>query len=149
MADVTRISAYWSERNERCRLSTAKLRRRPVPILGRNSVVLISDCRASLRAYKLIVTCRLGENTVLRVKWFRRPPWAARVINPPVSMPTGESRLVTTFATINGEILRKGWHIPRTVSDPALYSATSIRYLRSTDVSNVVELSCHPPTVAA
>jgi len=33
---------------------------------------------------------------------------AARVINPPVSMPTGESRLVTTFATINGEILRKG-----------------------------------------
>lgn len=55
-----------AERNERCRLSAVKLRRRPVPILGRNSVVLISDRRASLRAYKLIVTCQRGKCRVTR-----------------------------------------------------------------------------------
>jgi len=87
-------------------LSTAKLRR-PIPILGRNSAVLISDRRAGLRAYKLIVTCQRMERRVTR-KMIPQAALAARVINPPVSMPTGESRLVTTFATINGEILRKG-----------------------------------------
>ena len=34
-----------AERNERCRLNAAKLRRRSIPILGRNGVVLISDGR--------------------------------------------------------------------------------------------------------